>query len=381
MKRSVLRAVLVGLVVAGPALLAAPALGRRTDMTEWFDWLPGVGAASDAAAADMAERWDLPVRHTDRVAYWERVLAGPRREKMKQWLEQSGRYVPMIRAELRRRDMPGDLVYLALIESGFTPNARSEAQAVGLWQLMAGTGRLFGLRVTPFVDERRDPVAATDAALGFLQELHNEFGSWWLAAAAYNCGPGRVERTLREVTGRTRGGDDTYWQIASHLPKETQDYVPLMLAAGEVAKDPARFGFSDLDYRAPMQYDSVRVPGGTRLVTVSRATGADSAVVDQLNPHYLRDITPPGAEWTVRIPPGLRQAFATNFPHLYALQRRADAQADARARAVAARLAAVERERAAAQRRAEARARAAHRHAVHHTVHHTTHHHKRHRRR
>ena len=345
------RRLMIGLVLVGSATTTAWAVARGSGEETTMEATTAVGASV------VETRWDLPVKRTDRVVYWELVLTGARREKMRLWLEQSGRYVPMIREELRARGMPEDLVYLALIESGFSPDAYSRARAVGLWQLMAGTGEDLGLKITPYVDQRRDPLAATDAALDFLKGLHDQFGSWWLAAAAYNCGPARVERVLRQVTGKTRGDDETYWLIASHLPKETQDYVPLMLAAGEIAKNPTAFGFDDLDYHAPLAFDSVRVPGGTRLTTVSRATGADSVVVDQLNPHYVRDVTPPGKEWTVRIPEGLRQAFVMNFPHLFSLQREEDA-----ARAAA------ERERAAVARKAAPVKRKAH----HVTRHHTT---------
>ncbi len=352
-----LRATAIGGVLAGSALLTAYAVSRRPEAVREIAAETEVSAP---ATADLMEHWDLPLKRTERVAYWEGILSGPRHEKMKQWLERSGRYVPMIQGELRARGMPEDLVYLAFIESGFSPDAYSRTRAVGLWQFMEGTGRDLGLSVTPYVDQRRDPIAATDAALDFLKDLHNQFGSWWLAAAAYNCGPNRVARVLREVTGKSKGDDDTYWQISPRLPKETQDYVPLLLAAGEIAKDPARYGFTDLDYHAPLRFDSVKVPGGTRLATVSRATGADSALVRQLNPHYVRSVTPPvkASLWTVRIPQGLTQAFTNNFPHLFALQREADAQQ-----------AQLEREQAADARRvalARRRAESKHHHAARH---------------
>lgn len=342
------RTAILGGTLAAAALLTAYATARPTGET-------AVAMDASATTVDAAgARWDLPVKRTDRVAYWEGLLTGKRRGKMKQWLEQSGRYVPMIQRELQARGMPEDLVYLAFIESGFSPDAYSRTAAVGLWQFMEGTGKEMGLKVTPFVDERRDPLAATDAALDFLQDLHQQFGSWWLAAAAYNCGPGRVSRIMRQVTGNVRGDDESYWRISSYLPKETQDYVPLMIAAGEIAKSPEVYGFTDLDYHLPLRFDTVRVPGGTRLATVSKATGADSAIVDQLNPHYVRNVTPPvkASLWSVRIPEGLTQAFVTNFPHLFRLQRDADARAAeiGKEKATAARRAALAKRRAQAKR-------------------------------
>jgi membrane-bound lytic murein transglycosylase D len=317
MERRWTNALVVGLALAGTGSLTAYAVSGEPEYASVVVTLPAENALPAAA------RWDLPVKRTARVAHWERVLAGPERQRMRTWLERSSRYTPMIRRQLRARGMPQDLVYLPLVESGFSPDASSPARAVGLWQLMAHTSRLLGLEVTRYVDQRRDPVAATGAALDFLQDLHAQFGSWWLAAAAYNCGPGCVERALQRVVGRTHGDDETYWKIAPYLPRETREYVPRLLAAGEIAKQPRRFGFTDLRYRLPLQFDSVRVPGGTRLSTVTQATGADSAVIDRLNLHLVRDMTPPGKVTTVRIPRGLRQAFLLNFPRELAAQRAA----------------------------------------------------------
>ncbi len=364
-----LRGLAIGVALAGIALLTTSAISGWPG-EDGLRLLGIASSPSDASSLDALVQWDLPVRRTDRVAYWEGVLSGRGREKMQQWLEQSGRYVPMIRRKLRERGMPEDLVYLALAESGFSTNALSRTRAVGLWQLMEQTGRDLGLHVTSYVDQRRDPLASTDAALDYLSELHNQLGSWWLAAAAYNCGPNRVVRVLREVTGQSKGDDDTYWRIAPYLPKETQDYVPLILAEGEIAKDPARFGFTDLNYHAPLHFDSVRVPGGTRLSTISRATGVDSVLVDQLNPHYVRSVTPPvkASDWVVRIPVGLTGTFAANFPHLLQEQRQADARAAEleREREAEAQRLVLERRRAEAQRHAARHRSRSERHAAHH---------------
>jgi hypothetical protein len=154
--------------------------------------------------------WDLPVTRNERVDFWIRWLSRQNHHRTALWLERSGRYAPMTREKLRARGMPEDLVYLALIESGFSPSATSRAQAIGIWQFIAETGRRYGLTVTPYLDERRDPVKSTDAALAYLQELHGRFGSWYLAAAAYNSGENRVERLLRERAGNARGDEALY---------------------------------------------------------------------------------------------------------------------------------------------------------------------------
>jgi membrane-bound lytic murein transglycosylase D len=257
--------------------------------------------------------WDLPVTRNARVDFWIRWLSRHNHHRTALWLERSGRFGPMTREKLRARGMPEDLVYLALIESGFSPNAISRAQAVGLWQFVAETGRRYGLKVTPYVDDRRDPVKSTDAALVYLQELHGRFGSWYLAAAAYNSGENRVERLLRERADNARGDETLYWQISPYLPRETRDYVPLMLAAGHIGKDPVRYGFRRLAYQAPLAYDTVRAPAGTSLHVIAEASGVTSDEVLELNQHYVRGVTPPGRPSHVRIPEGQAPVFQSNF--------------------------------------------------------------------
>jgi membrane-bound lytic murein transglycosylase D len=138
--------------------------------------------------------------------------------------------------------MPHELVYLAMIESNFNPTARSRVSAVGLWQFMSGTARQFGLTVGRHVDERKNPAKSTDAALTYLSQLHDRFGSWYLAAAAYNSGQGSVAKAMQKVLGRTTGTDQDFFRILPALPKETQDYVPKLIAYAKVGSDPAKYG-------------------------------------------------------------------------------------------------------------------------------------------
>jgi membrane-bound lytic murein transglycosylase D len=297
-------------------------------------------APMDALVAETAPvdavTWDLPVTRNERVEDWIGFLKGRNSDLTQLWLERSGRYAPMIQAELRRRGMPEDLLYLALIESGFSPRAYSKAAASGIWQFIAETGQRYGLTVNSELDERRDPIKSTSAALDYLQDLYDRFGSWYLAAAAYNTGENRVDRILRERAGGQRGSDSLFWTIAPHLPRETRDYVPLMLAAGHVAKEPGRYGFS-VQYQEPLAFDVAWVPGATDLELIARAAGVDEQAVTDLNPHLVRGRTPFGRGWAVRIPVGTQQAFAARFPALYQEVRFAQAEAPQPAKAAAGR--------------------------------------------
>jgi peptidoglycan lytic transglycosylase D len=154
------------------------------------------------------------------------------------------KYAGMISDKLAKRDMPHDLIYLAMIESNFNPNAKSHAHAVGLWQFMSATAKRFGLKVGGHTDQRRDPARETDAALAYLTLLHERFGSWYLAAAAYNSGEGTVSRALKRVTGKSSGTDEDFFKILPKLPKETRDYVPKLIASARIAENPAKYGLT-----------------------------------------------------------------------------------------------------------------------------------------
>lgn len=186
---------------------------------------------------------DLPNISHPRVDSWIKRFTTDQRGSFATYLDRMTRYEPMISRKLAERDMPQGLIYLAMIESGFNPTAKSRVAATGLWQFMRATGKEYGLTVTGRVDERKNPVRATDAALEYLSDLHDRFGSWYLAAAAYNTGQGRVSRVLKQVTGKKKGTDADYYRIAHRLPKETREYVPKMIAAARIGSNPQRYGF------------------------------------------------------------------------------------------------------------------------------------------
>jgi membrane-bound lytic murein transglycosylase D len=217
--------------------------------------------------------------------------------------------------------MPEELLYLAMIESGFSTGAISEVAAVGLWQFMGPTARQYGLRVDEWVDERRDPVEATDAALDYLGWLYERYDSWYLAAAAYNAGPARVDRAVRGGRSAHAGGagtdaappggsevggpgdEDLYWEVQHDLPPETREHVPRLLAATLLARGEQRAQFEVAPAR-PYEFDRVWVPGGTSLAVVARSVGAKVALLRDLNPHLVRGVTPPGASYALRVPVG-----------------------------------------------------------------------------
>ncbi|NIP78389.1 MAG: transglycosylase SLT domain-containing protein [Gemmatimonadetes bacterium] len=317
MERRKKETVAVGLAASTLALLGAGMASeqRRTaggDLA-MVPPTPDVEPEVDPFADIIPQEWDLPSDRNERVDFFIDFLKGERFEDMKEWLERIGKYGPMIREELSARDMPQDLLFLAIIESGLDPNAYSPADAAGIWQFIEPTGERYGLEVSEYVDERRDPVKATAAALTYLEELHDRFDSWFLAAASYNTGENRVGRIMEEVTGSERGSDENYWDISDRLPRETRDYVPLMIAAGHIAKDPGAHGFPELEFQDPLRFDVVSVPAGTPLSEVAEAAGASEEEVRDLNPHLVRGQTPPDREWDVRIPEGARTTFAANF--------------------------------------------------------------------
>jgi membrane-bound lytic murein transglycosylase D len=303
------RPAILGLTLAG-ATLAFAVGNTRTG----GDAVRGAGlpltAASTAAAYTASARaglgpvWDLPNLDHERIDFWVARFdtVQDMREKFQGFLDRGGEYAPMILERLEARGMPLDLLYLAMIESGFEPAATSHAAAVGVWQFIPATGRRFGLAIDRAVDERRDPVRATEAALDYLEFLHRRFGSWYLAAAAYNTGEGRVSRIMRAEFGRVKAeSEEDYYRIWHRLPRETRDYVPLMIAAARITKDPAAYGFRPMEL-APRQWNEVTVPPATRLDALAREHGTSVQEIRALNPQLLIERTPNNREYGVRLP-------------------------------------------------------------------------------
>jgi len=266
--------------------------------------------------------WDMDVRTYEtqaRVAHYVNMFTGRSRDRIADRLEQGTRYEPMIRAKMKAGGLPEDMYYLALVESGFNPHAYSKAAAVGMWQFMTSTARDMGMRVDWWVDERRDPVRSTAAAVRFIRGLRDQFGSLYLAAAAYNGGPGRVSRGLARYADdlENTAGDDAFFVLAEkdYLRNETREYVPQLIAAALIAKEPARYGMT-VRTLPPLSYDSVRVPPSTPLAAVAKAAGTPLRDITELNPHLLRGMTPPRDSHQVRIPTGSAAGFDSAFTAL-----------------------------------------------------------------
>ena len=272
--------------------------------------------------AEAEPSWDMDVRSyetQDRVAHYVNMFTGRSRERIADRLERGSKYEPMIRAKFKAGGLPEDMYYLALVESGFDNHAYSRAAAVGMWQFMTSTARDMGLRVDRWVDERRDPVRSTGAAVRFIRGLRDQFGSLYLAAAAYNGGPGRVSRGLERYADDLENteGDDAFFVLAEkdYLRNETREYVPQLIAAALIAKEPSRYGMA-LRTLPAFSYDSVKVPGATPLAAVAKALRVSTREISELNPQLLRGMTPPGDNWLVRVPSGTAAGFDSAFATL-----------------------------------------------------------------
>jgi membrane-bound lytic murein transglycosylase D len=271
--------------------------------------------------------WDLNVADfadQPRVKYYLDYFVGRAHERFQIWLDRMAPYEDYARAQFAARKLPGDFVYLALIESGYSPVAVSHSAAVGIWQFMVGTGRVYGLRVDPWLDERRDPIKATDAAAHHLDDLTQRFGSHYLAAAAYNAGAGRIGRSLGQINSAAESdsvdvmSDDAFFSLADTraIRDETKNYVPQLIAAAIIAKEPAKYDFTLAKHPVPFSHDSVIVDGGTGLDLIARLADTTLEALQALNPHLLRMITPPGERYPVRVPIGSASKIASAYTAL-----------------------------------------------------------------
>jgi membrane-bound lytic murein transglycosylase D len=281
---------------------------------------PELGVVTDLSSFDMSlvtGSYDIPVEMQPLVAQYIRFFQGPGRKWFRVWMSRSSRYIPMMAPVLEASGLPRDTVYLAMIESGFSPEAYSWARAAGPWQFISSTGKRFGLRQDFWVDERRDPLKATRAASRYLRELHDALGTWYLAWAGYNAGGEKLRRLVE------RRGTDDFWELSEGrgLAKETKHYVPKLIACALVAKHPKAFGFSEdeFSWEQPLVYDEVPVTEPTDLEVLARAAEVPVEEIRALNPELKRWCSPPATKeqpYLLRVPKGAREPFLANIGKL-----------------------------------------------------------------
>lgn len=251
---------------------------------------------------DNSPYFDIPVTYNTKVRWWINYFQTSGRKWFRTWLERSNAYMPLMQKVLLDRGMPQDLAYIAMIESGFSSQATSSAEAVGYWQFISPTASRYGLRINWWIDERRDFTKSTTAASRYLGDMFKMFNSWYLTAAAYNMGEGRMSRLI------AKHKTNNYWILSKKkdFPEETSQYIPKLLAAMLIAKAPKLYGFHELNMKAPYRYEYYQVPGGTDLYNLAQYVGVPAAKLTSLNPELLKGFVPTSVRsHKIRIPHGL----------------------------------------------------------------------------
>lgn len=277
-----------------------------------------LGVVGDVSTFDVSlvrDRYDIPVEMHPLVAQYIHFFQGGGRRWFRRWMSRSHRYIPLMQPILESKGLPRDTVYLAMIESGFNTQAKSWAKAVGPWQFIPGTAKMFNLKEDFWVDERRDPIKATRAAADYLSLLHSTLGHWYLAWAGYNTGGGRVRRMIEA------SGSRDFWELSEMkrgFAKETKHYVPKLIACALVARHPEAFGFSpdEFDPEGPFEFDEVTLSDSVDLEVLATSAGTSIDAIRELNPELKRWCTPPATPehpYVLRLPRNSRATFEANF--------------------------------------------------------------------
>ncbi len=263
-------------------------------------------------------QYNFPVVLNKQVEMYLNLFENKQHKTFGKWLARSGKYLPMIQAEFIKNGLPSDLAYLAMIESGFNQRAYSHAHATGMWQFMRGTARGYHLRIDSYVDERRDALKSTRAAAAYLRDLYQLFGDWHLAVAAYNGGPGKIQGGLK------RFKVNTFWELAQKkcLRLETKRYVPKLIAAIIIAKNPEKYGFTHIKYAKPLEYDTIEVGPGLDLQALALATGSSKREITLLNQELRTGKTPLDQTlYRVNIPKNTRTVAQQNLKRIHSTVR------------------------------------------------------------
>ena len=260
-------------------------------------------AQAPARITENAELETIPTEINEKVEMWIRYFQGRGRPHMERYLARSTRYEALMKKVLRDNKLPEDLFYIALIESGFSSSAKSHASAVGYWQFIRGTGKRYSLDINKMVDERRDPVLATQAAAEYFRDLYSIFNSWYLSMAAYNVGEGRVIKAVRKYKTKD------FWELSQNkraLPAETDNYVPKYIAAKLIAKNPDKYGFEGIDYMTPIEFDHLTIKEPVNLRLMAEKMNFNYEDFKDLNPKFKGEIAPLDKDNTLslRIPAG-----------------------------------------------------------------------------
>lgn len=291
-----------------PAPSTAQAAAKRSTDNQLLDLLEkDLNKAVEQPRERRRLQFSKQVIENPKVRQYIQHYTGAAKSQLQTSLARSGKYLPMISKVLSEAGLPEELGYLALVESEFIVSATSPVGAVGLWQFVPATARQYGLRIDDWVDERRDPIKSTRAAAAYLKELHSYYGRWFLVTAAYNAGPGTINIALQT----SKASDFWGMKQKDQLSQETLNFVPKFVAVSLIASDPKKYGFSNIHYEEPLEFDEVDAEGLLKISALADMAESDVATIRELNPALLKNLTPPGEKgYAVRVPVGKALVFA-----------------------------------------------------------------------